>query len=445
MAEPEPEPNNTQKYLKWGLLGLLALLIIGALVLFVPKLFGGNNEDGPLTFTTYSKDAGGLSQAGGAAGLEISIDIPEGKGELQDRVAEGIRDIIRQSTFAEEIQMPVEGSLQEIVDGAVDAFNKGLESGDLDALNYILNIHHGYQGAEAISFRVEDGVFGNGGAHEINKVIRLSDGHIMAPEELTTITFKDVKALVKQYASDEQKEMLNMMEEEGYSMAPDTLGCLLTYLVGSHFYTDVIIPLDAIAPFLTEEGKRLFGVAVDDANATGTEAATVMEEAPPAEPGRGDLGVFDLRGPVKECKWGKRTLSFNEQGQWTAENGKSLKKIYPGGVKRDKNGRITKGMLDAYDETGHDYQLNSKGLVTEINYRDFMDGGTIVTYTYDADGYVATETIQECGMDAYDEETGEELKPIVSKYTILEKDQVGNWIKRKDQDGQVVTRTITYY
>lgn len=36
-------------------------------------------------------------------------------------------------------------------------------------------------------------------------------------------------------------------------------------------------------------------------------------------------------------------------------------------------------------------------------------------------------------------------KPVVKKYTILEKDSYGNWTKRKDQKGNVTTRKITYY
>jgi hypothetical protein len=38
-----------------------------------------------------------------------------------------------------------------------------------------------------------------------------------------------------------------------------------------------------------------------------------------------------------------------------------------------------------------------------------------------------------------------EPETITNSYTIVEKDDYGNWTKRKDQDGKVVTRTITYY
>jgi hypothetical protein len=199
--------------------------------------------------------------------------------------------------------------------------------------------------------------------------------------------------------------------------------------------------------FLISCGNKSAGQqSSTDSDSIATAAVdTVVQEQKTYEPGRGDLGVFDLRGPVKECKQNDLIISFNQEGQWTAENGKAIEKIYPGGVKRDKNGRINKGLLDKWEETYHEYHLDSKGLVTKIEYHDYLDGGNDVTYSYDADGYVASESDQGWGMDAVDEETGEEAKPVVTKYTILEKDSYGNWIKRKDQKGNITTRKITYY
>ena len=199
--------------------------------------------------------------------------------------------------------------------------------------------------------------------------------------------------------------------------------------------------------FLSSCGNKTAGQQSSvDSDSVAAAADTVVAQEPKTyEPGHGELGVFDLRGPVKECKKDELILMFNPEGQWTGENGTPLEKIYTGGVKRDKNGRIQKGMYDPNDETGHDYYIDSKGLVTKINYRDYMDAGHTVTYTYDADGYVATESDQEWGIDAVDEETGELPKPVVTKYTILEKDSYGNWTKRKDQNGNVTTRKITYY
>lgn len=199
--------------------------------------------------------------------------------------------------------------------------------------------------------------------------------------------------------------------------------------------------------FLSSCGNKTAGQqsSVDSDSVAAAVDTVVAQESKTYEPGRGDLGVFDLRGPVKECKIDELIISFNPDGQWTGENGKSLEKIYSGGVKRDKNGRISKGLLDQYGETFHAYHLDSKGLVTKIEYHDYMDGGNDVTYTYDADGYVASISDQGWGMDAVDEETGELEKPVVTKYTIQEKDNYGNWIKRKDQKGNIITRKITYY
>lgn len=210
-----------------------------------------------------------------------------------------------------------------------------------------------------------------------------------------------------------------------------------------------LFALSAVAAlFLSSCGNKTAGQqsSVDsDSIAAAVDTAAVQQEPKTYEPGRGDLGAFDLRGPVKECKQDELIVTFNPEGQFIAENGKPIEKIYTGGVKRDKNGRLQKGMYDPNDETGHDYYFDSKGLATKIHYRNYMDAGNTITYTYDADGYVATESDQEWGIDAVDEETGELPKPVVKKYTILEKDSYGNWTKRKDQKGNVTTRKITYY
>ena len=168
------------------------------------------------------------------------------------------------------------------------------------------------------------------------------------------------------------------------------------------------------------------------------------------EPGRGELGIFDLRGPVRECKWknadGVTTYTFDADGYWLAKNGTAIiGGVFPGSVDRNKNGRIAHGYLDEYKETQHEFTYNNKGLVTMINYQDYMDGGYVEEFTYDADGYVKSVKSYYTGMDAVNEETGEaDEQPTVRNYTILEKDDVGNWTKRKSSQG-IETRTIKYY
>ena len=154
-----------------------------------------------------------------------------------------------------------------------------------------------------------------------------------------------------------------------------------------------------------------------------------------AQPGRGDLGGYDLRGPVKKVNYDEWNVTFNEQGQIVAENGQTLKSIFPGGVKRDKDGRLTECNADGYGSRYYTY--NEKGLPTEIN-----EDGFARQMTYDADGYVATET-STVAPEMGDEEG--ELEVITNKYTILDKDSYGNWTKRKDQEGNVTTRSITYF
>lgn len=152
-------------------------------------------------------------------------------------------------------------------------------------------------------------------------------------------------------------------------------------------------------------------------------------------PGRGDLGGYDLRGPVKSVKCDDWNCTFNEQGQLMTENGQSLKRMFAGGVKRDKDGRLTECNADGYGSRYYTY--NNKGLPTEIA----EDGGGR-TFTYDADGYVKTESIT-VAPDMGDEESEPEIIKVT--YTIVEKDSYGNWIKRKDQNGNITTRTITYF
>ena len=118
-----------------------------------------------------------------------------------------------------------------------------------------------------------------------------------------------------------------------------------------------------------------------------------------------------------------------------AENGQNLKSVFPGGVKRNKEGRLIECNADGYGSRYYTY--NDKGLPTEIA----EDGGGR-TITYDTDGYVKTESMT-IGLDIGDEEGEPEIIKIT--YTILEKDSYGNWTKRKDQNGNITTRTITYF
>lgn len=168
--------------------------------------------------------------------------------------------------------------------------------------------------------------------------------------------------------------------------------------------------------------------------ATSAKAKVGNSANPEAKPGRGDLGGYDLRGPVKKCIWDDNVYTFNQNGQLLTENGQSLKQLFPS-IKRDKQGRLSECEADGYGSRYYTY--NAKGLPTQI-----AEDGYDRTFTYDADGYVKTET-QTVAAEMGDEEGEPEVTK--SSYTILAKDKHGNWTKRKDQKGNIQTRAITYF
>ena len=85
---------------------------------------------------------------------------------------------------------------------------------------------------------------------------------------------------------------------------------------------------------------------------------------------QGELGIFALRGPVKECVWTTkdqtRKLGFDRNGMWTSENGNKPWFNY-GSVKRDNKGRIIQ-MGDG-EETGQLFTYNNNGLLTKLHQR----------------------------------------------------------------------------
>lgn len=152
-----------------------------------------------------------------------------------------------------------------------------------------------------------------------------------------------------------------------------------------------------------------------------------------AELGRCDLGIFELRGPVKTMKDGQ-TYTFNEKGQWLTVDGRKLSDIYYQ-VVRDKNGRLKELNADGYGSVS--YTFNSDGLATSISEYDF---GRELTYNKEGDVIKEVQTI---APEMGDEE-GEEEKTTYT-YEIMERDQYGNWTKRKTNGKEIETRKISYF
>lgn len=423
-------------------------LAIGAAAGFVLVLFvwlllrlTGN---GDVSFKTYTVERDLTSIANAVTYMNLTVDVPQGSGAKVKNVEQAIRQIMAGSMLGEEVGAPIDGPLNEAVDNYAERFIEKVKTEGFGAVQCIMYISAEYQTKNSLVLHTYDGIYGNGGPQEYYSVVRLSDGHIMETEELIDVKPDMLKDIVKQYY-DEDKEGIAIILDDGYGISPVSPdSCRILWAVNSHIFAEAIIPLSAVRNYLTDEGEQLFtSEAVEikrsewknEETKASAEGTTTEDD----EIGRGDLGIFDLRGPVKEVRVENTVFTFSESGEWLSRDGESLKTIYSGGIERDGNGRLVKGNTDPYGETYHEYTYNDKGLVTEINFQDYMDGGTIAKYTYDSDGHVATEILQPTGMDALDAEIEE------YKYTILETDSHGNWTKRKDQNGKSTTRQITYY
>ncbi len=157
----------------------------------------------------------------------------------------------------------------------------------------------------------------------------------------------------------------------------------------------------------------------------------------------GELGIFDLQGPVKECtvinEWGNVVRTFDENGFWKTHDGKSLSAVYPNGIKRDSEGRIISGKTDS-DGNGEEYTYNEMGKITRYHSHFFDDISTETT-TYDAEGNILKKHFEYGGLDM--------IEPYDETYQNIDVDEHGNWTKRKvtstDGTSSIQKRKITYY
>ena len=151
---------------------------------------------------------------------------------------------------------------------------------------------------------------------------------------------------------------------------------------------------------------------------------------------RGELGAFELRGPVKECVWDygnyKQTYTFDENGMWATRDGRVPWEGWPS--KRDDKGRIIHLGDGDIEEV---FEYNEKGLRTVYAFHD-MEYGYKTYYTYDEND----EVVEVKDVNWFN---NEESNPRVTKFKILERDSHGNWTKRDIGQGVISTRQITYY
>ena len=236
---------------------------------------GGNSETS-LVFNNYDKNTDAQGPDGTPASLELTLAIPQGEGEVQKNVTNAIKELISQSSIAQELGSPEEENLQAIADNYNERFKNGIAEGDLEALCvYHLQITCPYSNPQCAVLHVSDGIYGNGGPREYVFNVRLSDGRLMPFNEISTMTSSNVKQLAQQYANEEDKEDIRLNLEDCW-LYPTSEGCNVKVQTGTHFFKDFVIPMEEVAPYLTSEGKVLFGIAEEKTEGAETQVEPIV-------------------------------------------------------------------------------------------------------------------------------------------------------------------------
>ncbi len=158
----------------------------------------------------------------------------------------------------------------------------------------------------------------------------------------------------------------------------------------------------------------------------------------------GELGVFQLRGPVKMFTMQRESApsyeshqSFDREGFMIEDDGQK-----PVDSDLTTYSRDDKGRLERQDISGGMFcynVYNANGLL-EKSHTNYVDEEDTEWYTYNSEG----ELIKKTNVFNRDGQDG----ITATTYEILSRDSHGNWTKRKalmDGKEDIETRTITYY
>ena len=213
-----------------------------------------------LTFSNYEKNADAQWPDGVPASLELTLAIPQGESEVQEKVTAAIKEIVSRSRIAEELGTPEGETLEAIADNYHKRFMKGITEGELEApCVYHLQITSPYSNSQCAVLQVSDGVYGNGGPTEYVWNVRLSDGRLMPFNEISTMNRSKLLNLAQQFANEDDKEDIKLNLED-FWLYPTAEGCKVKAQTGTHFFKDFVVPMEEVEPYLTSEGKNLFGV-----------------------------------------------------------------------------------------------------------------------------------------------------------------------------------------
>jgi len=215
-------------------------------ILLVAGLTACSGGDNAFKFSTYE------ARNGEAV---ITIDIPQGEGEKQQSVSKGILDIMTHSAIAKEAGEPKTGNLKEVADDYSKRMAELLKSGDYGPATADLTIEASYMNEASATFHVNDGVYVNGEPDVYDRVVRLTDGHVMEQSEIVNISAEDLQALIEKNLKEEMPVYL----EDGYWIMPAGVdSCRVFWLISRADGGEVMIPISEMEAFLTPEGKSLF-------------------------------------------------------------------------------------------------------------------------------------------------------------------------------------------
>lgn len=168
----------------------------------------------------------------------------------------------------------------------------------------------------------------------------------------------------------------------------------------------------------------------------------------------GELGIFNLYGPVKSVVITNKTTMDGESWEniekYTFDRNGYIQTFkdynmtyFLANSERDAKRRLIKISYDGEIE----YRYDDLGRLVYESETDGQFFDTELEYEYDEIGYVKTMRKVGSYFTNPDEEDG--YTDIVINCTVLQCDEYGNWIKRKDiyNNGWsvIITRTISYY
>ena len=371
----------------------------------------------PIAFETYVQRVEAETSTGFPVSLDLCLDMPVGDGEQQENVKKGIIEVIGQSAIGKVLGAPTGNTMKEIGDNYVSIFKQKTDANTISRA-ITMQVSCVYQNeACAVFYVVDDGIdFESSQKYEA--VIQLSDGHLMTNDEIAKISKDELMNLANKFTDDSQKCKID--DEGNYSLSIGAEGLL--FHPTQYSLNEYVLPTESVEAYLTEEGKALL------------KAVPLLTERPTSsETIQGDLGRYDLQGPVKSYKIVSEDMeyTFDTNGQVQTCNGEPVVGTVYEKINRNDLGLATEAFVigNARDIFTYD----ASGRLAKRIYRVGNRDEQVDVYYYDSRGVLYKVN----SMTRFDERN---IVTNTEKFYGFQFDSHGNWIKRGRAE-----RVITYY